>query len=166
MQLEPGTADGLLKRLTSSNEDVHLKVISVSHSIFKQKGASFVVFHTVSDQLLLPLSLPIGVLVIVVLWVDDDASLRISEVRDDITPSLVIVDTQCDNEVLSGVGQEAEGTGRSATTHCDQLGSVSFVPRATIGIIPDRLLDDSEECILVGLVDLCVDCVAHSERNS
>jgi hypothetical protein len=83
---------------------------------------------------------------------DDDASLLMSEVRDDVTPALVIVDAQRNDEVLSGVGHETKGAGRSATAHGEQVASIDFAPGSAIGIFPDRLLDDAEECILVGLI--------------
>jgi hypothetical protein len=166
MQLETGTADGFPGRLTSSNDDVDLEVMSVGHSVVKRKGATFIVLHTVTRQLLLPLSHTIGLVGAVVLRVDDDASLLISQVGDDITPTLVVVDAQRNDEVLAGVGHETKGARRSATAHSEYLGSVSFAPCSAISKIPGGPLDDAEECILLGLGDLCGDIVSHSRRIS
>jgi len=114
-----------------------------------------------SSQLPLPLLPPVGVVLAVILRVDDDASLLISQVRDDITPTLVIVDAQRDDEVLAGVRHETKRAGRSATAHREHVGSVDFGPSSAIGILPNGLLHDVKECIRVGLVDLHNDRVCH-----
>jgi hypothetical protein len=63
------------------------------------------------------------------------------------------------------VGRETKGAARSATAHGEHIGSIGLTPRSAVGVFPDRLLDDVEKCVLVGLVDLYGDCVAHSKRK-
>ena len=46
--------------------------------------------------------------------------------------------------------------------HREHVGPVDFAPRSSVGVFPDRLLDDVEERVLVGLVDLCGDGVTYS----
>jgi hypothetical protein len=151
--------------VTSSNHDVDNEVISVGNSIGKRKIATFVVRHTVSRQLLIPLGHTIGEFVAIILRGNDDTGLISGKVRDDVTPTLVVVDAQCNDKVLSGVRHETKGARRSARAHREHVGSVRLAPRYA-RIFPARLLDDVEECILVGLVNLCGDRVTHSRRDS
>jgi hypothetical protein len=158
---------GWIKKMTysSSDDDLDREIVSIGHSVGERNVATFGVLDVVRRQLRLPLFLPVAVLVGVILRRDDDTSLVGRKVRDNITPTLVIVDAQCDDEVLAGVGRETKGATRSATTHGEHMGSVGLAPRSAVGVFPDCLLDDVEKSVLVGLVDLCGDCVAHSRKK-
>ena len=151
-----------MRSLTSSNDDLDLEVVSIGDSVVEGKFAALKVRDAVVGQLRLPLLFPILVTVGVVLGRDDDASLVIGEIGDNVTPTLVVVDAQRNDEVFAGVGNETEGTTGSTATHGEHMGPVDFTPRSTVGILPDRLLDDVEEGVLVGLVDLGSDGVTHS----
>jgi hypothetical protein len=167
IRLEPESTVGSRKvAYSSSDDDLDREIVSIGHSVGERDVATFGVLDIVRRQLRLPLFLPVAVLVGVVLRRDDDTSLVGSEVRDNITPTLVVVDAQRDDEVFAGVGRETKGAARSATTHGEHIGSVGLAPRSAVGVFPDRLLDDVEKSVLVGLVDLCGDCVAHSRRKN
>ena len=162
IQSEPESTAGSRRSLTSSDDDVALEVVSVGYSVIDRKVATLDVLDVVRRQLLLPLLLTVAVLVRVVLRRDDHTGLVGSEVRDDVTPTLVVVDAQRGDEVLAGVGREAKGAARSATTHGEHTGSIDIGPRSAVGVVPDGLLDDAEEGVRVGLVDLYGDRVTHS----
>ena len=125
--------------------------MAVGHNILERKLATLQVGDLVRRELPLPLLLHVGVVLAVVLWINDASGLVVLEVRDDITPSLVIVDAQSDDAALAFVGQEAKGAGRSAAVHPEHVASVDLVPGSTIGVIPHRLLDDAEKLVLVGI---------------
>ena len=150
--------------LTSSDDDLDLEVVSLSDGVDKRKLAALEVRDAVVGQLRLPLLLTVFVVIGVVLGSDDNASLVVGEIGDNITPTLVVVDSQSDDEVFAGVGHEAKGTAGPAATHGEHMGPVDFTPRSTIRVLPDRLLDDVEEGVLVGLVDLGSDRVTHSRE--
>ncbi len=99
--------------------------MAVGHNILERKLATLQVGDLVRRELPLPLLLHVGVVLAVVLWINDASGLVVLEVRDDIAPSLVIVDAQSDDADL--------------------------VPGSTIGVIPHRLLDDAEKLVLVGI---------------
>ena len=139
--------------------------MSLSDGVDKRKLAALKVRDAVVGQLRLPLPFPILVTVGVVLGSDDDASLIVGKVGDNVTPTLVVVDAQSDDEVFASVGHEAKGTAGPAATHGEHMGPVDFTPRSTVGILPDRLLDDVEEGVLVGLIDLGSDRVTHSREK-
>ena len=128
--------------------------------------ATFSVLDTVSRQLLLPLTLPVEVLVAVVLRRDDDTSLVGSQVRDNVTPGLVVVNAQSGDEVLVGVGHEAKGAASAATAHLEDICPLRLVPSTAIGKLPDGLFAGAEEGTGVGVEDACGDYVAHSRGNS
>lgn len=154
------------KRLTSSNDDIDLEVTSIGYSVFERKVVTSSAIDIVSHQLLLPLPLPVAVLMAVVFRRDDDAGLIRRKVRDNVTPTFVIVDTQSDDADLVGVGHEAKGAARSAAAHGEDMGPVNFAPCPAVSEFPDRLLDDAEECVRITLVDTRGDCVTHSRRNN
>ena len=153
------------RRLTSSDDDLHLEVVPLSNIVGEGESATLDVGDGVVGQLRLPLLFTVFVRVGVVLGCDDDTSLIVSKVRDDVAPTLVVVDAQRDDEVFAGVGQETKGAGSSAATHGEDMRSVDFAPCSTVGVVPDRLLDDMEERVLVGLVDLGGDGVTRARRN-
>ena len=101
----------------------------------------------------------------IILRGDDDTSLLIGKICDDVAPTLIIVDAQCDDEVFTGVGRETKGATRSATAHGEHMGSIDFSPSSAVGVVPDCFLDDVEERVPVGLVDLRGDSVAHPGRK-
>jgi hypothetical protein len=57
------------------------------------------------------------------------------KVGDDVTPTLVVVDTQGDDEVLASVGLETKGTAGSAAAHGEHMGSVDFRPRSAVSVV-------------------------------
>ena len=150
------------KRRTLSDGDLDLEVVSISNGVNEREFATLEVRDTVSGQLRLPLLFTVLVAVGVVLRGDDDTSLVVLEVGDDVSPTLVVVDAQRNNEVFAGVGNETKGTASSTTTHGENMNSVDKTPRSTVGVVPDSLLGDAEECIVVGLVDLGRDGVGGS----
>jgi len=154
--------------LTSSDDDVALEVISVGDNVLDGELAAFSVLDTVSGQLLLPLTLTVDVLVAVVLRRDDDTSLVVGKVRDDVTPGLVVVNAQSGDEVLLrlGVGYEAKGAASATTAHLEHIVPLDLVPSSTVGILPDSLFDGAEACTRVGVEDARGDCVTHSRGNS
>jgi len=152
------------KRLTSSNDDVNLEVTSIGYSVLECKAVTSSANDIVSHQLLLPLPLPVAVLIAVVFRRDDDPSLIRRKVRDNVTPTSVIVDTQSDDAALVGVGHEAKGAARPATAHREDMGPVNFAPCPAVSEFPDRLLNDVEECVRIALVDTRGDRVTHSTR--
>lgn len=151
--------EGWKKKRTSSDDDVSLEVVTLRHHKLNLNFPTLhirgVVFHT----LRLPCS---GPLAVVVLGVDDDPSLLVGEVWDDVTPPFVVVDTQGDNELFAIAGLEAKGTGRAAATHSEHLGTVRLGPGSTVGKLPNGLLNNVEKGVGVGLVDTGLDSVRHS----
>ena len=162
IQLESECGVGSRRRPTSSDGDLNLEVVSINDGVVVRELASLHVGDTVRGQLCLPLLLTVLVAVRVVLRGDDNASLVVLEVGDDISPTFVVVDAKSDDEVLVGVGNEAKGATSSTTTHSENMRSVDAAPRSTVGVVPDRLLDKVEECFVIGLVDLDSDGVTHS----
>ena len=153
---------GSRRQPTLSDGDLDLEVVSINDGVVERELATLNVRDTVSGQLCLPLLLTVLVAVRVVLRGDDNACLVVLEVGDDISPAFVVVDAQSDDKVFTGVGNETKGAGSSATTHSENMHSVYKAPRSTVGVVPDRLLDDTEEGIVIGLVDLGRDGVTHS----
>ena len=152
--------------LTLSDVDVDLEVISLSYNILERNFTTLGVLDRVTRQLLLPLLLPVAVLAVVVLRRDDDTSLRVSKVRDNVTPTLVVVDAKGDDELLVvGVGHETKGARSSATTHLEHMGLTRFAPCPAVSIVPDGLFGDAEVCARVGMEDACGNCVTHSRRK-
>jgi hypothetical protein len=152
--------------LTSSDDDIDLEVVSIGYSIVERNFATFGVLDTVSCQLPLPLLLPVAVIVAIVLRGNDDTSLFISEVRDNVAPTLVIVNAQSDDELLvAGLILKAKGATGSATAHLEHMGLIDFAPCPAVSEVPDRLFDDAEECVRVGLVDARGNSVTHSGRK-
>lgn len=141
--------------------------MSVGYGVLDGELATFGVLDTVSGQLLLPLSLTVGVLVAVVLRRDDDTSLVVGKVSDNVTPGLVVVNAQSDDEVLLrlGVGYEAKGAACATTTHREDIVPLVLVPSSTIGKLPDGLFDRAEACTSVGVEQARGDCVTHSMGN-
>ena len=165
MRLEPENAASPRRRLTSSNDDVDLEVVPLGYSIVEREVATLCVVDVVRHQLRLPLRLPVWVIVRVVLGRDDDTGLVGRKVRDNIAPTLVVVDAQRDDEALLSVGRETKGATRSTAAHREHMGAVDVAPRSTVGVLPDRPLDDAEERVLVGLIDLRGNGVTHSRTN-
>src|SRR5689334_12011216 len=87
---------------------------------------------------------------IVILRVDNGASLVAGEVGDNVAPAFVVVDAESDDEVLAVVSSEADGTRGAATAHGEDLLAVGLGPGATIGVVPDGLFNDVEEGGRVG----------------
>ena len=154
----------MLRPLTSSNNDVDLVVIAFGRSIVVRKVAILPI-DIVRRQLLLPLQHAITILVAVVLRGDDDPSLLVGEVRDNVSPPLIVVDTQSDDEVFTGVAHETKRAGRPAAAYGEHMGSVNVAPFPAAGVVPNRLLDDVEVRIWVGVVDPSVEFVSHSVGN-
>ena len=165
--MEPKRTDGSpKKKLTSFDVDVDLEVIALSYNILERNFATLGIFDTVTRQLLFPLLLPVAVLAAIVLRRNDDTGLLVSQVRDNITPTLVIVNAQGDDEFLvSGVGHETKGATSPASAHLEHVGLVDFAPCPAVSEVPDRLFCDAEECVRVGTEDARGDCVTHSGKK-
>ena len=115
----------------------------------------------VQSQLLFPLLLPSRVSRTVILWVDGQSGLIVLEVCDDVAPTLVVMDAKSDDEALAREGPETKGARRSTSAHLEHLVALVLVPGSTVGEVPVRLLDDTEERVRVGLVDKHFDRIAH-----
>src|SRR6266702_5484554 len=153
----------MFRWLTLSDHNSDRQVIAVGHNILERILATLQVGDLVRTQLLLPLSLPIRAVIAVILWVNNASGLIVREVRDDVAPSLVIVDAQSDDEAFVCVGDKAKGAGRPAPAHLEHMVTVDLIPGSTVGVFPNRLLDDTEVPILAGisLGDKHVDRITH-----
>ena len=99
-----------LEQLTSSNNDVDLEVVAFGFTVDERKVAALVIPDIVRRCLALPLAHAITVLAVVVLWSNDDTSMFVGgEFRDNIAPSLVVVNTQSHDESFIGVGHKTKG---------------------------------------------------------
>ncbi len=153
----------MFRWLTLSDHNSDRQVIAVGHNVLERILATMQVGDRVRSQLLLPLPLPFRGVLAVILWVNDASGLIVREVRDDVTPSLVIVDAESDDETLACVGDKAKGTGRPAPAHLEHVVTVDPVPGSTVGVFPNRLLDDTKVSVLAGssLVDKHFDRITH-----
>ena len=147
--------------LTLSDHNSDVQVIALRHSVLVRKLATLHVGYIVRNQLLFPLLLPIRVFRAVILWVDGQSGLIVLDVRDDVAPTLVVVNAQSDDEALARAGQETKGARRPASAHLEHMVAVDLVPGSTVGVFPDRLLDDTEERVRIGLVDKHFNRIAH-----
>ena len=82
------------------------------------------------------------------------------ETRGHVAPTLVIVDAESDDEVFV-VAFEAEDAGGATPTHGEDVLIVGDSPRATVGEVPNGLLDDLEPGAGVALVEAAGDGVGH-----
>lgn len=146
----------------SPNDDVSLKVVTFSNRIIDSNVPSHSIAHVVTRELPLPRRSPSASLII--FGVNRGRSLLVGKVRDNITPPLVVVNAEGDNERLVA-GFEAKDTRCAASAHGENVGSVDFGPSSSIGKVPHRLFDDVEECVGVGRVDSNDDGIAHSIVN-
>ena len=147
---------------TSSDDDVDREVIALGNRIGERKIATLLIGDVIGRQLLLPLRLSVRVCVVVVLRGNDDASLLVGKVRDNVAPSEIVVDTQSDDEIFTGVGQETKGATCPAAAHSEHIGTVNFAPCPPVSELPNCPLDEVEEGICIDLVDPSGDCVGHS----
>jgi hypothetical protein len=154
-----------MERLTFSNNDVGREVIAFSYRVADCKFTAPVIADTVRLQLALPLGLTITMFAVVVFRGNDDASLIGLQVRDNVAPSLVVVNTQSDDEIFAGVGHETKGATCPAGFHLEHMGSVNFAPDTGGTEFPASLLDDVEECACIVLIDPNGDCVSHSDKR-
>lgn len=139
------------------NGDIATKAVTLRDGVVDLEQPSLRVPHAVIRQLLLPCICP--ELSIVVLRVDGKTALLSSEARNDITPALVIVNTNSDDDVLGPfVGSEAESARGTAVTHFEDVLAVDLRPSS---IVPDGLLDDTEEGVGVLLMDANRNRVRH-----
>ena len=123
--------------LTLSDHNLDLQVGALSISIVERILDTFRVGDLVLRQLLLPLRLPLREFVAVILWVDDASGLIVLEVRDDVTPSLVIVNAESHDEAPARVGHEAKGAGGPAPAHLQYIVAIDLVPGSTVGVFPN-----------------------------
>ena len=153
-------ADEIFGWLTLSDHNSDLQVFAPHHSVLERKLATLQVVNFVSRQLPLPLLLPIRVFQAVILWINEASGLIVLDVRDDIAPSLVIVDAQSEDTALAFVSQKAKSTGRSTATHLEHVESVDVAPCSTVSVIPNRLLDNAE-VLGISLEDHYFDRITH-----
>lgn len=144
-----------------SDDDVGGKVVALRLGEFDLVLPTLSVGHAVGDELFLPLIGPLST--VVVLGVDNDASLVVLQIGDDVAPPLVVVYADSGDEVLTVIRKEADGAGGAAATHGELVLAIAKLrPTAAVGVLPHRLLDDAEESVGVGLEDAEGDGVAHS----
>lgn len=93
---------------------------------------------------------------------DIASSVGRRETRGHIAPALVVVDAEGDNEVFVAAF-EAEEAGGAAPAHGEDLLIVDLGPGATVGVVPDGLLDHLEPGVGVALVEAASDGVRHSD---
>lgn len=102
--------------------------------------------------------------VVVVLWQSPDAGDVVGEASDNVEPWLVVVNTHSNEEgFIALLSHEAKDTRGTATAHGEGKGSIRLRPCTTVGIVPNTLLDDLEECVGVALVDMDSDGVRHAK---
>ena len=146
--------------LTLSDHNADCQVIALGHSILERILDAFRVGDLVLRQLLLPLLLPLRLSFAVILWIDDASGL-ILEVRDNVAPSLVIVNAESHDEAPPRVGHEAKGAGGPAPTHLQYIVPVDLVPGSTVGVFPNCVVDYTEKLAGLSLVDKYFDTITH-----
>ena len=110
-------------RNTSSDDDVGAEVISFSNSVVDCEIPVLRVPDAVLTELAFAgASAARGA--IVVLRVDNNASLLLGEVGNNVAPAPGVMDTKCDDEPLSAAADKAEGTGRAAAAHRENVFAV------------------------------------------
>jgi len=118
-----------------------------------------------------PLLRPFGYVVLLgeVFRRNDDASVLRGNVRDNVTPTLVILDAHSDDEGAALAIFETQGAPVSAATHGEDMAPVGFVPSTAPSDFPDRLLNAAEvrgQFLALALVQARGDGVqTHSGRN-
>jgi hypothetical protein len=132
------------QELTSSDDDVGVEVVTVRHGKGDREVPTLCILDVICRKLLLPRSFPVRVLAIIILRVDDDASLVVAKVGDNVAPPLVVMDANGNDEVLAGVGHETMGAACSTSTHAWHMLSVRLSPGSAAGIVPNGLLDNVE----------------------
>ncbi len=149
---------------TSTDDNINLQVISFSHSILERILSA--IPGNVIRRKRLPadgntiLVLSAAPLLLVVLWSDFDAGLsRRIQLCNDITPWLVVVNSEGDNKVFAGVSYETERATSATAAHREEVCVFDFLPGA---IRKNCLFDRREKSIRIGLVDLYSDRVGHS----
>jgi hypothetical protein len=121
-------ADEVLKRLTLSDNDVGREVITFNYGVTDCKFTTLVVADAIRLQLALPLGLTIAMFAVVVFRGNYNASLFGAQVRDNVVPSLVVVNTQSGDEIFASVKLETKGATCPAVFHDEHMGSVNFAP--------------------------------------
>jgi hypothetical protein len=147
--------------LTLADDDSGLQIIALRHGVLERTLATLHVGDLVRSQLLLPLLHPVREVVAVILWVNNAGGLIVLDVRDDVAPSLVVVDAQSDDEALARFGPETKGARRPATSHLEHKVTIDIVP--AYGVLERGLLDDTEVHVGagIGLIDRHLDRIAH-----
>ena len=138
-------------KLTQSDHNSDRQFLAPRYSVLVRTGATFQVGDLIHSQLASPLLFPIRVCRVIVLWGNDTGGLIVREVRNNVAPWLVVVDTQCDNVALVRVGLETNGAARPACAYLEQMVTVDLVPGSTIAVFPECLLDGTEECVPPGI---------------
>ena len=151
----------MTRRLTLSDDDIGNELVALANDVVHGELASLEVGNAVGAQLPLPGCIAIGERSVVVLGCNDNAGLVVGQVRDNVASTLVVVHAESDDEVLASVCDEAKGAAGAAATHGEDLGAVDLGPSAAVGVLPDRLLNNLEERVRVGLVDFDGDGVGH-----
>lgn len=151
--------------LTLSNDDVDLQVVAVGDGVVVGVVAALSIGNVVAHELPLTRGAAVRVAVAVVLGGNDDTSLIVREVGHDVAPTLVVMHAERDDEVLARVGDEAKGARGATAAHREDVCAVDLAPGTAIGVVPHRLLDDAEEGLGVGLVDVSGDSVRHAGQQ-
>ena len=113
---------------------------------------------------LLPQHLVSPVFVVVVSGVNLNTGVGGLLVRDDITPSLVVVDAQCDQEEAARGVPEAQHSGSATAAHVEGVLAIHLAPVCSIGVMPTCLLHNAEPVGGLGLDDPHVDGVRHGDE--
>lgn len=102
--------------------------------------------------------------VVVILRQGSDAGDVVGEASDDVEPGLVVVNTHSNEEsLLALLSHEAKDTRGTAAAHGEGEDSILLRPCTAVGIVPNALLNDLEECVGVALVDMDLDGVRHAK---
>jgi hypothetical protein len=114
---------------------------------------------------LLPQHLVIMVFVVVVSGVNFNTGVGSLLVRDDITPPLVVVDAQCDQEEAACGPPEAQHSGGATGAHVEDVVTIHLAPICSVAVMPTCLLHNAEPVGGLGLDDPHVDGVRHGDEE-
>ena len=113
---------------------------------------------------LLPQHLVVLVFVVVVSGVNLNTSVGSLLVRDDITPPLVVVDAQCDQEEAAWGPPEAQHSGGATSAHVEDVLAIHLAPVYSSIAVIACLLHNAKPIGGLGLDDPHVDGVRHGDE--
>lgn len=104
----------------SADDDIGAEIISFSDGVVNRDIPALYILDTVLSKLPFACAGAFRIAV-VVLRVDNNTSLLVGEIGDNVAPALVIVYAKRDDEFLVVFAHKAQGTGRAAATHLENV---------------------------------------------